>query len=454
MTAVPTAIREAENPAPGRPAVARDRSIDVLRAGSLVLVVLLHATMVGVTFAGDAPVFENALERPWFAPVSWFVQMMPLFFLAGGFTAAGAWRRARARGVSAAGFVAGRLHRLLAPTAVSLAAIAAGLAVLGICGVPADVVATAGFRVSQPLWFLGVFVLVQSLVPAMLALHERFRIATPVALAVVVIGVDAARMATGIEAIGFLNLGACWLLVQQLGFWDADGRVDRLSRAARWAIAGGAVAALALLVTAGPYAADGYVNLNPPTFALVLLGVAQIALFSLARERLRAVAEHRVVGSVVDGISSRAMTIYLWHMPVLIALAGASVILAQRGAWALPALHSATWWVTRPAWLLVSIVTVGVVALLAGRFERGRAPRPSASRARVAVAAVLGVGAIAMVFALGMNWITAAAAALMAAAALSLAGDFPRRKTRGSAMVPRSPLRQAGTMTIRTDARA
>lgn len=54
-----TAPRPAEPIA--RPIV-RDRSIDVIRSASLVLVVLLHAMMVGVTLTGDGPVFENALE--------------------------------------------------------------------------------------------------------------------------------------------------------------------------------------------------------------------------------------------------------------------------------------------------------------------------------------------------------------------------------------------------------
>ncbi len=454
MTAAPILTRKAPDLRRTAPARARDRSVDVLRAGSLLLVVLLHATMVGVTVSDGAPVFENALETAWFAPVSWFVQMMPLFFLAGGFTAAGSWRRARARGVSAAGFVAGRLHRLLAPTAVALAAIAAGLATLAICGVPADVVATAGFRVSQPLWFLGVFVLVQSLVPVMIALHERHRLATPALLAAIVIGIDVARFATGIEAIGFLNLGAVWLLVQQLGFWDADGIVDARAPATRWATAGGAAAAIVALVTAGPYAADGYVNLNPPTLVLVLLGIAQLALFSLARGRLRTIAAHRVVGAVVDGIASRAMTVYLWHMPVLIGLAGVSVLLAQNGTWSLPDLHSGAWWVTRPTWLLVCVAAVTVVALLAGRFERGRVPRPSGSRLRVGIAAALGVCCIAMVFVLGLSWLTAAASALVAAAAISLAGDFPRQNTRDSALFSARPIRQAGEMAIRTGAHA
>lgn len=108
-------------PVPSRAVGAdRDPSLDLLRAACTVLVVLVHGTMVGVTVVGGAPVFENAMDTAWFAPVSWFVQMMPLFFLAGDATAIGSWRRAP-RAARAGAFVAGRIRRLLAPAVVAMA---------------------------------------------------------------------------------------------------------------------------------------------------------------------------------------------------------------------------------------------------------------------------------------------------------------------------------------------
>jgi len=422
-----------------RPAV-RDRSIDAIRSASLVLVVLLHATMVGVTVTDGVPVFENALETEWFAPASWFVQMMPLFFLAGGFTGIGAWRRARSRGQGAAEFVGARLHRLFAPAACLFAVVAAGLILLTAAGVPGDIVATAGFRISQPLWFLGVFALAQCLVPVLAGWHERTPAATVGVLLAAVLLIDSARFATGIDAVGYLGLAAVWLLMQQLGFWDADGRIDALSHRARTIAAVGLIAVAVLLATVGPYPANMYANQDPPTLLIALLGGAQLMLFSLARPWIRRVADRGPIAAIVDWIGARAMTIYLWHMTVLIALAGVSVVAALSGAVVLPELHSAAWWLTRPAWLAAAVVSVAIVAVVAHRSERRIPAAPTRSLARAACAAVFGIGSVVLMFVAGLSWAVAVGCALLAYGAARVATRREDPSVVGAASRPRHPL--------------
>lgn len=411
----------------------RDRSIDLLRAVALIVVVLLHAMMVGITLTDAGPVFENALETPWFAPVSWVVQIMPLFFIAGGFTAIGSWRRARERGETASSFVAGRLHRLLRPAVIALAAVGAGLVALTWAGVPADIVATAGFRISQPLWFLGVFVLVQALVPAMTAAHERRPFLTSGLLLAAVIAIDAARISAGVEAIGFLGLGAVWLLVQQLGFWLADGRIARLASRTRRELAVATLAGMLALATFGPYSADMYVNLNPPTVMLAGLGFAQLLLFSLAQPFLRRFAQHRRVAGIADALGARAMTVYLWHMPALIGLAGLLVVWATATGSGLPALESPEWWATRALWLAGAASVVAGVTVLTARFEHRPVVRAAAGPRRVAAAAALGVTGVALVFVLGMSAPVALLAAGVAALAVRVAYRAPAQPSSSTA---------------------
>ena len=138
------------------PRASRDTGVDFLRALCVLGVVLLHAIMVGVTVGESGPVFDNASdETAWIAPLSWFLQVMPLFFVIGGFSGLLAYQRMRQRGGTAIGFVAGRVHRLLRPAILTIAVIGLALALLTVSGVPADLIATAGFRYGQPLWFLG-----------------------------------------------------------------------------------------------------------------------------------------------------------------------------------------------------------------------------------------------------------------------------------------------------------
>ncbi|MFF2271852.1 acyltransferase [Agromyces sp. NPDC058136] len=372
--------RQAARPAASvreRTPVRRDPSIDAIRVVLLVVVFVLHAMMVGVSVGPDGPVLENALEgQAWFGPVSWVVQIMPLFFIVGGFAGLTHWRAMRARGATAAEYVRARIERLVRPAIALVAVVAAGLVTLSLAGVPGDVVAVAGFRIGQPLWFLAVYLGASALVPFLVGLHERAPVLTPLALLGGVVAVDLLRLSTGIEPIGYANLALVWLLVQQLGFHLADGAFDGLSRRTLGGLAAASLLLLAVLTATGPYPVDMLVNLNPPTFCLVVLGVAQLALFQLVRPRIAAWVRERDATRAISFVGERAMTVYLWHMPVLVGLAGLALAANAAIGLPLPDPLSAGWWASRPIWLLVAGVAVAGAVLLFARFERGRrAPR-------------------------------------------------------------------------------
>jgi len=399
----------------------RDVSIDVARAWCLVVVVGLHALMVGVSVAGGAPVLENAMDG-WggFAALTWVAQVMPLFFVLGGFSSITQWTRLRERGVPAHDYVALRMRRLLPPALGAMGVTAAALLVLTVAGVPGEVVAVAGFRMSQPLWFLGVYVLCTALVPLLTAAHRAAPRLSVLALLALVVGVDAARISTGVEAIGFANLLFVWLLMQQLGFHLADGRVAT-NRRPLLAVAAASLGALLALCAGGVYLFDLYENLNPPTAALVLLGVAQLCLFQLARPMLRRLHRIRPIASIVTAIGARAMTIYSWHMLVLIGLAG--LLLVTVGD-ALPAPLTEAWWVTRPLWFAAVALGVIIVAALAGRREaatdsgRSARPTPLASAVTAVLLAAAGVLLVLLLGAAPAAWF---GGALLLAGALRVA---------------------------------
>ncbi|QPZ37677.1 acyltransferase family protein [Paramicrobacterium chengjingii] len=410
----------------GRRRSPRDAGIDLVRAVCLAIVVALHSLMVGVSLGSNGPVFENAAEgHAWFIPVSFFVQVMPLFFIVGGFSTRLAYRSARSRGTGAAGFVAGRVQRLLGPAIVMIAVVGVSLLTMTIAGIPADMVAEAGFRISQPLWFLGVYLGIQALAPAMITAHERAPRITLALLALSVIGVDVAAATTGIGGIALLNLGFVWLLVQQLGFWLADGQIDSLSVRARAAIGIGALVSLIAVIAVGIYPANMYAALNPPSAALILLGIAQLAALSLARPWLRRVAERELVRDVASWINARSMTIYLWHMPLLIALAAIGLVGAMNGVLPLPDPGTGAWWATRPIWIALAFVATALVSQFAGRWERRAMPTPTASTRRAVIASIAGVLSAVVLLVSGITVVTAIMSVLLMRVALATAANPP-----------------------------
>src|SRR5919197_1041004 len=94
----------------------RDRYVDFLRVFSLGTVIVGHWLMA-VLLVGDngAITAGNALAiMPTLQPLTWVFQVMPLFFLVGGFSHATALRR----GGAYSEFIRSRAARLLIPTAV------------------------------------------------------------------------------------------------------------------------------------------------------------------------------------------------------------------------------------------------------------------------------------------------------------------------------------------------
>ncbi|GAB3384989.1 acyltransferase family protein [Humibacter soli] len=440
---------QAPQAAPRRPA-GRDTAVDLARAWCLCVVVVLHALMVGVMVGAGGPVLENALEGwPGLAPFTWLAQVMPLFFVLGGFSAFTQWSRLSEQGMSASGYVGIRMRRLLGPSVVAIGAMVVVLAALSMFGVPADLVGIAGFRLSQPLWFLGVYAGTTALVPVMAAAHRRAPVGTVVALVGTAAAVDALGASTGLTAIGFLNLAFVWLLVQQFGFWLADGRLPR-SRVAVAAIAVAAYGTLAVLCGAGVFSFDLLSDLNPPSCALVLLGVGQLALFELARPTLRRMHGLWWLGAATTAINARAMTIYLWHMLVLVLSAGGLLLVH---AW-LPQPLSQAWWESRPLWLAWVVVAVALVTWGAGRWEAvGRSrPEPTRVTSRVAasvspVLAVIGVLillATGFTVAAGVIALVCVATALIVVSASSSAPPSAPSSVRSSARSQQASLRYTG----------
>lgn len=387
----------------------RDSGIDLLRAVCVVGVVLLHALMVGVTVVDGGPVFANASEGTWWiVPVSWALQVMPLFFLIGGFSGYIAVQRSQARGANASDFVAARVHRLLRPALIAIAIVGATLAALGAAGIPADIIGIAGFRYSQPLWFLGVFLGCQALLPALAKAHARRPLTTVALLVAASVVVDAARATTGIEGLGFVNLAFVWLALQQIGFFLADGSIDRLPAAVR--TIAGAVALTALIGTfaSGVYSPDLIANINPPTAALLLVGVVHLSIVSLLRGRIEELSRRRPVAAFSAFVNRRTMTIYLWHMPVLLAMAGIAAAVSRVTGFALPEPSSLAWWLSRPLWLAVALALTAVMAVALARIEMRAAPRPTDSSRRTAVAAVIGIASVVLLLAAGTTALTAA----------------------------------------------
>lgn len=354
----------------------RDRVVDFLRASSLLVVVLGHWMMATVVIADDGTISgANALSTVTaLQPVTWLLQVMPLFFVAGGFSNLTVWRSTVRREGGYADYVHDRLARLVRPALAFAIVVCAALLLLRAAGVDADLAGLAGGLLGQPLWFLGVYVIVTALAPAAAAWHAKQPGVALVVMFAAAVGVDQLRMA-GFVHVGYANLALVWLFAQQLGFWYADGRLGALTRRTLWSVVVGSVAMLVFLTGPGPYPVSmvglpgEMSNMAPPSLAMLVLTVGQTAAIMLAHQRLANWLSRPRVWLIVVGFGTLSMTIYLWHLTVLVGGLGAMLWLDM------PIVDPGTswWWITRPLWFTALAAVLFPLAIALSRLGRPRA---------------------------------------------------------------------------------
>jgi fucose 4-O-acetylase-like acetyltransferase len=359
----------------------RDRYVDFLRAFSICVVVLGHWLMATVSWTPDGLRAGNALAvLRWLQPLTWVLQVMPVFFFVGGFAHLVGVDANRRRGGRYAEFVRGRVSRLLRPVVVLLAVWVPLTLVLDASPLSPDVVRPVTKLVVQLLWFLGVYVLVVALAPVMLSLHRRYGVAVPAALVVAAVLLDVVSLGYGFRAAGFVNVLPVWLFAHQLGFFYAEGR---LGRRAALGLASGGLAALVALTAWGPYPTsmvgmpgERISNMSPPTVCIVALTCWLVGLVMLARPFVtRWLARPRVWTAVV-ALNGVVMTVFLWHLTALLI----AVLVLLPSGFPQPAVGTALWWALRPLWFAVLIALLGLLVSIFGRLERPRATAASSAR--------------------------------------------------------------------------
>jgi fucose 4-O-acetylase-like acetyltransferase len=381
---------QGQKPGVGPPVPERDLTIDLARFVCLALVVVAHCMMASPVLHPDGTVTtENTLaEQDWFEPVIWIFMVMPLFFVVGGITGLQSWRRMQARGGTGYEFAQTRLLRLIRPAAALLSVMFVGLWCALLLGVDPQVVELMASGAGMPLWFLAAYLAAQLNIPLLARLHRRAPWTTLGALAGLVVAVDCFRGA--MPLLAYINMLFLWCAVQQLGFFMADGYLAR--RSTSWLVGLIAASNLLLLILTGLrlYRDNMLVNLNPPNFCLLLLGVSQAAALQLFRPKLDRIASVSRVRTVVAVVGRRAMTVYLWHLPLLAAMAGLLLLTD----FPKPESATAAWWWSRPLVILgVTALLLPVIALFGRLEERPTAAVHSRGRPRAA-----GVTAAVVVF--------------------------------------------------------
>jgi hypothetical protein len=365
-------------PSPTQAPAGRNRYVDLVRLVAIVVVVLGHWLASIIVVEDGQPQGRSALaEIGYMRWLTLLLQVMPMFFLAGGYAAAASWPSWRARGGRWAGWTCSRFVRLLRPTTWFVGLMAAAAGVASLLGAPSQALAQAGWGVALQLWFLPVYLLLLLLAVPMLAAWNRVRWLLLAGLIAVVAVVDVLVRVLDIAAAGWLSYLAAPAAGLVLGIsWHAGSLARRSVRISM--LVGGALSLLVLIAGFGypPWMVgvpgEPPANTAPPNLALVAFSAVQVGLVLLLEGPGRRLLQRPSAwGAVIRG-NSVIMTTYLWHMvPVVIIAALIAALDLPTG----PPPGGVAWWATRLLWFaILGLPLLGLVSVMA-RFERPPPPR-------------------------------------------------------------------------------
>ena len=350
----------------------RNRWVDFLRALSILAVVIGHWLVAAPYIDGEGAVQGGHLLGilPWSQWLTWGFQVMPIFFLVGGYSNGVSWsaqlRKAEdgQTGVYRDWF-ASRVQRLITPVFPVLL-LWAGLAfAMTMAGIDRANVKMATQLALVPVWFLAVYLLVTALTPLSLKAWRRFGWGSFVALVLAAFAIDWLTLQAGVPYVNFLNFLFVWVGIHQLGYAWQDGRIKAMTAFELFAIG---LFVLLLLTLRGPYpiAMIGVpgaeiTNSMPPTIALFALGVTQAGLVLLLEPWGRKMLQNLSLWTATVLMNGMIMTVYLWHLTAFVLVMVLAWLAGGIGLEMYPG--TAAWWWTRPIWL--GIYTLALLPMIA-----------------------------------------------------------------------------------------
>lgn len=417
----------------------RNRYVDLLRAVSILVVVVGH-WLIATAWYVDGELTPGHLlkSHPQHQWLTWMFQVMPIFFIVGGYSNAVSLESAKRKGQGYAEWLVARLHRLLTPLLVLFIVWAGTALVMTLLDVRPVVIRFTSQAALIPTWFLAIYIAIALLAPWAYSLWRRFGFASFWAFVACAVIIDILFFTADIRWPSWSNYFWVWLAVHQLGFAWRDGRMGSVPKLLLYSGLG--FATLYVLIHYGPYPLamvgspdENLSNTLPPKATLIALGVFQFGLLLSLEGPMRKALDNLTLWAGTVLVNSMIMTVYLWHITVMVIFGSVLYLSGGFGFHIEPG--TTEWWLTRPIWIGILLCLLFPLALALSPLERqGRkqgAAVPAAWRQVLgAVMAGLGIALLAM-WGFGgapLWWLDDAALVLVIAGA-ALSGLIWFRKT-------------------------
>ena len=275
----------------------RNRYVDFLRAVSILVVVVGHWLIATAHYVDGTMTPGHLLKsEPQTQWLTWLFQVMPIFFIVGGYANAVSLESARRKGVEYAAWLFARLNRLVTPLLVLIATWTAFALIMRFAGASPGVINYTSLSSFVPTWFLAIYIVVVMLAPVTYRAWQRMGFVSVGIFFALAAITDYAFFALDLQQLGWTNYLWVWLGVHQLGYAWRDDRMGNAAMTLLYSAIG--LSVLYLLIFKGPYPLamvgspdEGLSNTQPPKLTLIALGIFQFGLLLSLERPMRKVLE-------------------------------------------------------------------------------------------------------------------------------------------------------------------
>lgn len=365
----------------------RNRWVDFLRALSILAVVFGHWLVAAPYIDGEGELVGGHLLGilPWSQWLTWGFQVMPIFFLVGGYSNGVSWAaqlRKVENGERPIGlyrdWFASRVQRLINPVFPVLLLWAVLALVLTQGGMDREQVKMATQLALVPVWFLAVYLLVTGLTPLSHWAWKKWGFLSFFALFLAAGFSDVYFLQKQDSFLHFANFLFVWVGIHQLGYAWLDGVFRSTGHRLVWFVFS-LIGLLAVTVGMGlyPVAMIGVpgaeiTNSMPPTLALMFLGMTQTGLVLALEPWGRKWLDNLSIWTATVLMNGMIMTVYLWHLTAYVLVMVIAWLAGGIGLQMFPG--TAEWWWTRPVWIAVYILALLPMIAIFAKAERSFGP--------------------------------------------------------------------------------
>ncbi len=315
--------------------ISRERFIDFTKTIGLLFLIINSFTFLRLQDSGGEIFVENlSVNSQSLMVVTWFTAGMSLFFFSMGFNNLIAWYSNVGRDGSQWNYLVDRINTLLGPVIVWIFSSTIVLNLLSrsenfpnYLTTSEDGIMPSIEFILWPLWLVSIYLVMVLFAPFTIYLHKKYPYATVFSLITLTILIDNIDFSLNLSYLKLFNYLFFWIVVHQIGYFFADGKIQKLNlnvfryiTVFTYGYLFYQMSVSESYLSLASYRLTSLNNEDPPTTVYLIASIGLICLFLSVKNIIEKILSNQKIWLIISHIHSNIYTVYLWHLFVFFSI--------------------------------------------------------------------------------------------------------------------------------------